>query len=44
MMEQFFEFCSDNYEEFVDYNSRQAWAENMLKGLKFVWAVADEVQ
>jgi hypothetical protein len=42
MLEQFFDY-EDNYEAFADYNVRQAWAKDMLKGYKFVWAVADEV-
>ena len=42
MIEHFFEYEA-NREVFADYDVRQAWAEDMLLGCKFVWAVAEEV-
>ncbi|KAH9019020.1 hypothetical protein EDB85DRAFT_1873448 [Lactarius pseudohatsudake] len=41
MIEQFFE-CKDYRESFKDYNTRQAWAEDMLEDCKFVWEKVDK--
>ncbi|KAH9033644.1 hypothetical protein EDB85DRAFT_2144869 [Lactarius pseudohatsudake] len=41
MVEQFFE-CKDYRESFKDYDTRQAWAKDMLEDCKFVWEKVDK--
>ncbi|KAH8984333.1 hypothetical protein EDB92DRAFT_1950889 [Lactarius akahatsu] len=41
MIEQFFE-CKDYRESFKDYDTCQAWAEDMLADCKFIWEKVDQ--